>query len=89
MNKSAKNKIEVMLLLVVAMIAITFVIALTDEERQGLELEKAQLEAELSDAGYGKQQEKTMFAGEVDKELNLNINNLFIYINLEFNYEIE
>jgi len=62
MNKSAKNKIEVMLLLVVAMIAITFVIALTDEERQGLELEKAQLEAELSDAGYGKQ-EKTMFAG--------------------------
>ena len=63
-NKKAKNKFEVMLLgVVVAMLAITFVIALTDGERQELEEELAQLEGELSDAGYGKQQEKTMFAG--------------------------
>jgi len=39
-DKSAKNKIEMMLLgIVVAMLAITFVIALTDGERQKLENE--------------------------------------------------
>jgi len=68
-----KNKLTIMFVL-----AIVLAIALTDGERQKLELEKAQLETELSDAGYG-----------LDNQIDLNVNNLFIYINSGFNYEIK
>ena len=56
------TKSAIILGLVVLVSLLVLVVAQTQEE---LQQELDQLETELSDAGYGKQQEKTMFAGGI------------------------